>query len=144
MSNQSFDPMKSLGSLRDSVSRIIEDGLSAVGGAHTLPLDIYETEQAVIVLAGPLVGIQPEGIDVSVTGDTLTIRGETKADTTISEDSYLRRERRFGPFARAVKIPRPIQPDQAVADFKDGILIVTLPKVPDEEPKVINIRTFNA
>lgn len=144
MSSQSFDPLRSINNLRESVSRFIEDGLSAVGGGHSLPVDIYETENAVVVKAGPLFGIEPEGIDVSVTADTLTIKGETKPDEDIAPESYLRRERKFGAFSRSVKIPRAIHADQAVADFKNCILTITLPKVEDTDPKVINVRPANS
>jgi HSP20 family protein len=140
MSNQSFDPLRSINNLRESVSRFIEDGLSAVAGSQSLAVDVYENESSVVVKAGPLIGIDPEGIDVSVTADTLTIKGETKPDEEIAPESYLRRERKFGPFTRAVKIPRAIRADQAVADFKNCILTITLPKVENTDPKVINVR----
>jgi HSP20 family protein len=137
--NEGFDPVRGLLNLRDSVNQIVQGGLSAVGGAQTLALDIYETEQAVIVKSVPLLGAQPETIDVSITGDTLTIRGETRPDDTIPADSYLRRERRYGPFSRTVNIPRPVKPDAAIADFKDGVLTITIPKADDARPRTINI-----
>lgn len=137
---QGFDPLKSLSNIRDTVARIFEDSLSAVSGSLALPIDIYETETSVIIKAGPLSGIEPEGIDVSFTGDTLTIHGETKPDTNLPDSAYIRRERRFGTFSRTLKITQPIKPDQAEADFRDGTLIITLPKTEQPEPKVINVR----
>lgn len=139
MANQNFDPMKSLLGLRDSLNRIIEDGISAVGGTQSLPVDIYETDQAVIIKTAPIVGVQPEDIDVSITADALTIKGETRPEDDVSPDSYLRRERKYGSFSRTVTIPRPVKADQAVADFKDGILIITLPKADDARPRTINV-----
>lgn len=148
-----FDPMKSLNSMLDSVSKIVENGLSAVvdglnnvsGGALNLPVDIAETETTVIVKAGPIHGVQPEDIDVSITSDVLTIKGEVRGDEDPSESvTYLRRERKTGSFTRSVKIPRAVRGDQAVADFKGGMLTITLPKVEESTPKVINIRSVDA
>jgi HSP20 family protein len=139
MSNQGFDPMKSLSSLRDQVSRILEDGLAMATGSQLLPVDVLETETSIVVKAGPIVGVQPEKIDVSLVGETLTIKGETAPDEDAS-GSYIRRERKFGTFTRAVTIPRPVKAEQAVASYKDGILTITLPKSEDEQPKVINVK----
>ena len=137
--NDGFDPVRGLLGLRDSVNQIVQGGLSAVSGAQTLALDIYETEQAVIVKSVPILGAQPETIDVSITGDNLTIKGETRPDESIPAESYLRRERRYGPFSRTVNIPRPVKPDAAIADFKDGVLTITIPKADDARPRTINI-----
>lgn len=138
---QSFDPARVLSSLRESVGKVVEDGLTAVSGSQGLTVDIYETDSAVVVKTSPILGAQPESIDVSLTGDALTIRGETRPDESIPAESYLRRERKYGPFSRTVTIPRPVKPDQALADFKDGVLTITLPKTDDARPRTINIAT---
>ena len=147
-----FDPFKSLSSVIDSVSKIVETGLSAVadglnnvsGGALTLPVDVAETETTVIVKAGPIHGVQPEDIDVSITSDVLTIKGEIRGEDATDGVTYLRRERKTGSFARTIKIPRPVRGDQAVADFKGGMLTITLPKIEESKPKIINIRSVDA
>ncbi|MCC7452317.1 MAG: Hsp20/alpha crystallin family protein, partial [Anaerolineae bacterium] len=77
--------------------------------------------------------------DVSVVSDKLTIKGEIKADSDVEDDKYLKRERKYGHFSRTVIIPRPVKADQASASFKDGILTITLPKIEEQHPKVINI-----
>ncbi len=102
-------------------------------------MDIYETDDAVIVKTAPMIGVQPEDIDVSITADALTIRGETRPEDDVQSDSYLRRERKYGPFSRTVSIPRPVKADQAVADFKEGVLIITLPKADEARPRTINV-----
>jgi HSP20 family protein len=137
--SERFDAARGFTALRDSVGRILEDGLTAIGGNLTLLIDIAETATEIIIYAGPLWGIEPEQIDVSITGDTLTIRGETKPDTA-PELKFARRERKFGPFSRSVKIPRIVKPDQSVADFKNAMLIITLPKIEAEQPKIISVR----
>ncbi|PJF34818.1 MAG: hypothetical protein CUN49_13740 [Candidatus Thermofonsia Clade 1 bacterium] len=140
-SSGQFDLFKGLNSLRETVSRTIEDSISALSGVQLLPLDIYETETHIVVVAGPLSGIQPEAIDVTVTGDTLSIKGETKPDLDVPEEQFLRRERRFGAFARNIKLTQPVHADRADAEFKDGLLKIMLPKVESPDPKVINIRS---
>lgn len=139
MTNQNFDPMKALGTIRESLNKLIEDGVQMATGAQILPVDVYETDTTVVVKAGPMVGLKPEDIDVSVVGDKLTIKGEIKPDSDVEEDKYLKRERKYGPFSRTVIIPRPVKADQASASFKDGILTITLPKIEEQHPKVINI-----
>lgn len=143
MANQNFDPMKALGSIRDSLNnslnKLIEDGVAMATGSQMLPVDVYETDTAVVVKAGPVVGVKPEDFDVSVVGDKLTVKGESKPDNDVEEEKYLRRERKFGAFSRTVIIPRPVKTDQASASFKDGILTITLPKVEEQHPKVINV-----
>ena len=144
MSNQGFDPLKSLNQFRDQVSRLIEDGISVATGAQLVPVDVYETDTSVIVKAGPIPGVQPENIDVSLVGDTLTIKGETRSEEEVDAESYLRRERKFGTFTRAVTIPRPVKADQAVASFKNGMLTITLPKTEEPQPKVINVKPVDS
>ena len=140
MSNQGFDPMKkSLNNLRESFNRLVEDGLSLASGAQLMPVDIYETETTIVVKAGPIVGAQPDNFDVSIVGDKLTIKGETRPDLDVPETAFVRRERKFGPFSRTVTIPRPVKADQAAANFKDNMLTITLPKIEEPGPKVINV-----
>ncbi|HRE47677.1 MAG TPA: Hsp20/alpha crystallin family protein [Aggregatilineales bacterium] len=138
-----FDPMKSLSNLRDSVSRVVEDGLSALGG-QLIQIDIYETETTVVVQAGPLWGIDVETIDVAITGETLTLKGKTHSDPAVPAESYLRRERKFGEFNRAVKIPQAVKPNEAKADLRDALLTITLPKEENPQPKVVTIRAASS
>ncbi|MBO9309629.1 MAG: Hsp20/alpha crystallin family protein [Chloroflexi bacterium] len=139
-SGQTFDLFKGLNTLRETVSRTIEDSISALSGTQLLPLDIYETETHIVIVAGPLSGIQPEQIDISVTGDTLTIKGETRPDLDVPEERFLRRERRFGAFARTIRLPQPVRADQADAEFKSGLLKIMLPKSEPPDPRVIGVR----
>ncbi len=159
MSNQNFDPRKSLNIIRDSLgstlNRLVEDGRTLAGnvasnaqslasGAQVLPVDVFETDASVVVKAGPLIGVQPEKIDVSIVGDKLTIKGEISPDDGVQSANYLRRERRFGPFSRTVIIPRPVQADQAEASFKDNMLTIILPKIDEPGPKVINVKPVDS
>lgn len=144
MSNQNFDPMKTIHTIRDSVNRVLEDGLTLVTGTQLLPVDVYETETSIVVKAGPIVGVKPEEIDVAMVGDTLTIKGEAVPDGQEEGVQYHRRERKFGSFTRSVVIPHPVKADQAAANFKDSILTITLPKTEDPQPKVINVKPVDS
>src|SRR5258708_19489683 len=129
--NPGFDPQKRFkeirDTVRDSVGRLLEDGISLATGAQLLPVDVYETETSVVVKAGPLLGIQPEAIDVSLVGDTLTIKGETSPDEEVGQETYLRRERSYGTFTRSVTIPPPLDAHQPLPTSKDCTLPITLP-----------------
>jgi HSP20 family molecular chaperone IbpA len=159
MSNQNFDPRKGLDTLRTSLgstlNRLIEDGRtlasnvannaqSLTSGAQVLPVDMFETDTSIVVKAGPLIGVQPEKIDVSIVGDKLTIKGEISPDDDNQTANYLRRERRIGPFSRTVDIPRPVRADQAEASFKDNMLTILLPKIEEPGPKVINVKPVDS
>lgn len=135
MTNKGFD----LGNVRQSINRVLEDTLSL--GSFGLPLDMYETNDAVVVVTAPLIGVIPEKLDVSISSDQLTITVETRPDESVPENAYLRRERRYGRFSRRVAIPRRIDADGAIAELKEGVLKISLPKIKDAsaQPKVIHV-----
>lgn len=141
MSNRLRLPqLRGLGNnLRDNMNRILEEGIASVSG-NNLALDIYETEDAVVVKTDPLLQVNPEAIEVSITGNVLTIKAqslENEQDT----GQYLRRERRFGEFTRSVTIPREVEAENAVASYKNGILNIIIPKSESSRPQVISIET---
>jgi HSP20 family protein len=101
-------------------------------------LDVYETDDAVVV-KGALPGVRPEEVDISVTGDVLTIKGETKSEEETKDGNYHRRELRYGAFARSVALPTLVDHDKAEATFENGILTISLPKAEEVKPKSIKI-----
>ena len=125
--------------IRDQVNKVLEDTFS--GGNSGLPLDIYETETSVVVVSGPIIGLKTDVLDISITeGHQLSIEGETTAPADAPPDaSYIRRERKFGPFTRTVTIPVAVLAEQTKASYKDHILTITLPKVEQSGPKVIRV-----
>ncbi len=143
-----WEPFNELVSLRDAVSHLFEDAfirpaawpLPLEGSAWSMPVDVIETKDNVIVKAA-VPGVKPDEIDVSVTGDTLTIKGETKAEEKFEEGSYLRKERRFGTFQRTLTLPGNIVSDKAKAEFESGVLTLTLPKTEEVKPKAIKVTT---
>lgn len=136
-----WDIKRELQNLRDNMNRMLEDGFASVSGSH-LAVDMYETEDAVIIETSPIPGVKADNIEVAITGDSLTIKGEIALpESTPESASYLLKERRQGSFTRTVTIPRPIKAEEAVASFKDNVLTITIPKAEEARPKVINIKS---
>lgn len=145
MTMMRWDPYREMMGLRQAMDRFFDDTFlwparsqyEMAGG--NLPLDIYQTKDDVVVKAA-LPGMKPEDVDITLSGDTLTIKGEHKEDKEIKEAEYIRREHRYGAFSRTISIPVPIQNDKAQAAFENGILTLTLPKAEAVKPKQINIK----
>jgi len=115
------------------------EGWLAPLSAQTLAVDMYETSEDVVVRTA-LPGVDPEDIDVSVVGDTLTIKGESQTEEEQKGANYIRRERRYGSFSRSLSLPTNVVADKAVADFSKGILTLRLPKAEEVKPKRIEIK----
>ncbi len=150
MSLKRWEPFEDLVSLRDAMNRLFEESwVRPRGGwllpslAGTLALDVYETDEAVVVKTA-VPGVDPDDIDITIQGDTLTIAGETEADEEVKGERYLRRERRYGSFSRSVALPGGILADKAEADFENGMLTLTLPKAEEVKPKTIKVKTGKA
>jgi len=101
-------------------------------------LDVYETDDALVV-KGALPGVRPDEVDISVIGDVLTIKGETKSEEETKDGNYHRRELRYGAFARSIPLPTQVNHEKAEATFENGILTITLPKAEEVKPKSIKI-----
>lgn len=145
MTMMRWDPYREMISLRQAMDRMFEDTFlwparsqyEMSGG--NLPLDIYQTKNDVVVKAA-LPGMKPEEVDISISGETLTIKGEHKEEKEIKEAEYIRREHRYGTFSRTVTVPVAIQSDKAQATFENGILTLTLPKAEAVRPKQIKVK----
>jgi HSP20 family protein len=91
------------------------------------------------VLKAQLPGIDPKDIDVQVTPEAISISGERRYENTDEKSGYVRSEFRYGKFHRVLPLPAPIQNDSVQAEYKDGILTLTLPKVTEARNKVVKI-----
>ena len=109
-----------------------------LGGAWAPPVDIYEKDGNIVVKA-ELPGVDPKDVDVRVENNTLTIRGERKIDNEVKQEHYHRVERAYGTFTRSFSLPSVLDQEKIKAEFKDGVLKVTLPKHERALPKQINI-----
>jgi len=138
-----WDPFAEMASLRETMDRLFDEvrpwRYSAGNGSGTyFPVDVLDTNEDVIVKAS-LPGVKPEDIDISVTGQVLTLKGETKEEREEKEGSYFRRERRYGTFVRQLQLPTEVDPNKAEAVFEHGVLRLTLPKAEAVKPKTIKV-----
>jgi len=140
-----WDPFREMVSLRDAMDRLFEESIirprgdwpSLIGKEQTLALDLYETENDLVVEAS-LPGVSADQVDISVIGNTLTIKGEMEHEEEKEEEGkYYFRERRYGAFQRSVNLPVEVNADAAEATFEDGVLRLTLPKAEEAKPKRI-------
>lgn len=142
-----WEPLRDVVDLRNTMDRLLEDsyiypsrfwpGLK-LGELHP-DLDVYQTADDVVVKAS-LPGIKPEEVDISLTGDILTIKGEHKEEKEVKEQDYFHKERRQGTFSRSIQIPASVKSDKAEAMFENGVLTLTLPKAEEEKPKQIKVK----
>ena len=106
--------------------------------AWTPVADIYETkDEMVAVLEVP--GVDPKEIDISLVGETLTVRGERHREDTVEAENYDRVERLCGPFSRTFLLPSVVDADRIKAVYKNGLLEIRLPKREEAKPKPIPI-----
>jgi HSP20 family protein len=140
-----WDPVREMVSLRDVMDRLMGESFihpwhspGMFFGGEALVLDMHETDSEVVVEA-TVPGVEPEEVDVQVTGNILTIKGERKEQEERKEASYIYREQRFGNFCRSVTLPTEVDVDKAKAEFESGVLTLTLPKSETVKPKTIKI-----
>ncbi len=142
----SWSPFVGLSTLRDEMNRLFD--LSAPGfggredrllGVWNPPLDVFQDKDHVFVKC-ELPGMKKEDIQISLHENTLTISGERKQETEIKEGDGYRSERFFGRFHRSLTLPVPVQASNVKAQYKDGILAVTLAKAEEAKPKQIEVK----
>jgi HSP20 family protein len=140
MTARKFDPVKEFAGLRDSLSQSLGQSLGVIAGKMYPPVDIYETDESVIVRTAPMDG-ELDNVEVTMEDDLLLITGTTQPEGDVPGVSYLQRERRFGKFSRVLRIPRTVNAEQAVAQCKKGTLTITLPKVGNNLPDDTEVET---
>jgi HSP20 family protein len=139
-----WEPFSDLVTLRDAMDRLFEDSfvrmrpLAAVLGGEALALDVYETADSVVVKTS-VPGVKPEDLDITITGGTLTIKGETEVEDKVEKGNYIRQERRHGSFERSLQLPDGLVTDKAEATFRDGVLTLKVPKSEAAKPKTIKV-----
>jgi HSP20 family protein len=138
-----WDPFDEIMSMRESMDRLFEDFFSrrprTAGPLVWQPaIEVFETDTDVVVKA-ELPGIDPKHVEVNVTDDTLTIKGEAKTEQEEKRRNYYRRELRYGAFQRAIPLPTEVKGDEARATFRHGILEVKVPKAERVRPKSIKV-----
>jgi HSP20 family protein len=101
-------------------------------------IDVFEKEDQFVVKA-ELPGMNEEDLDVSVAGDTLTIKGEKKMESEVKEKDYYRCERSYGSFMRSIPLPSSVDASKIKASYEEGVLQVTLPKAAEVKPKKVSV-----
>jgi len=141
-----WEPVREMMTLREAMDRLFDDAFTrplSMGGVSALPsLDVYETADELVVKA-VVPGLKAEDVNITVTADMLTLRGEYKQDNGNNgntEATYHIREWRGGAFERSIRLPVDVQTDKARADFENGILTITLPKAESVKPRTITVK----
>lgn len=106
-----------------------------------LTIDVYQTDTS-IVIKSTIAGVKPDDVDVSISNDMITIKGERKQEEIIDEDNYYYQECYWGPFSRSIVLPMDVVTDKIDASLKNGILTIKLPKADTLIAKKIQVRGF--
>ena len=140
-----WEPFRDLMTARKDFDRLFREAFSPLFGETELStrswapaVDIYETDND-IVLKAELPGVDPKDVEVRVEDNTLYLKGERKHEKEVKEQNYHRVERSYGSFARSFSLPNSINADKVKAEYKDGLLTLTLPKREEAKPKTIKI-----
>lgn len=106
----------------------------------TPSIDVSETESDILVKA-EVPGVDPEEIDISITDDSVFIKGEKKEESETREENYYHFERKYGSFSREISLPANVKKDEASAETRDGVLTVKLPKQEKEKARAIKVQS---
>jgi len=136
-----WDPFRELTSLQSEVNRLFSraSGGDGVERQSWIPsVDVVESKDA-ITLKAELAGMDPSDISLEVEDNVLTVSGERRFQEEVDEDKYYRIERRYGSFSRSIALPQGADPDKIDAQYENGVLVVTVPKVEAAKPKRISV-----
>ncbi len=140
-----WEPFRELLESQQHFNRLFSETLQRGLGDEDLasrswapPVDVYETDQN-LVLRAELPGIDPKDVEARVEDNTLYLKGERKLENEGKNGNYHRVERAYGTFVRSFSLPGSIDPNRVAAEYKDGILTLTLPKREEAKPRTIQI-----
>lgn len=147
MSNVRYDPFRDLRTLQEEVNRLFTgnvarafDDEGIARGSWNPNVDIYENKDQ-IVLEAELPGMSREDFDLSVENNVITLRGERHFEKKDDSDNYHRVERAYGSFTRSFTLPNTVSGEGAVADYRNGVLRVVLPKREETRARRIEIKS---
>jgi HSP20 family protein len=136
-----FEVMQDL--LRSDPFREVSRGVLAGELTGFVPtFDVKETNDS-FVFKADLPGIKESDLEISLTGNRLTVSGQRQEDKKDEADTYYAYERSYGAFSRSFTLPEGVDPDQVQADLKDGVLNVVIRKKPEVQPKRIRLNATN-
>jgi len=140
-----WDPVRELVAMQDRLNRFFDDfGRRAdddvMSRGDWMPaVDIFQGDANEVVLKAELPGLKREDIDVKVENNTLTIKGERRQDSDVKKEHYHRVERCYGVFSRSFSLPNTIDTGKVRADYRDGVLTVSLPLREESKPRQIQV-----
>ncbi len=142
-----WTPARDVVTMRDVMDRMMEDFWRSPWPARQgwseqvveMPLDVHQTDHEYVVKAS-LPGVRPEDVEISVVGETLSIKATAQEDKDVKEESWLLKERRYSAFARTITLPTEVQSDKVEATMDSGILTLRLPKAEAVVPKTIKVK----
>lgn len=134
-----YSPFREIEMLEREINRMFNDFFRGVETGYEYPLiDIVDTKDELVIYA-ELPGVNKDDVKVKIHNNILTISGERKEPELPEKANCLIREREFGKFMRSVRLPYPVDVSKVSAEYKDGILKITLPKKEEVKPKEIQI-----
>ncbi len=138
-----WQPFREIDALQREMNRLFDSLTSdmtsfSATGAFIPPAELHETPEA-IHLKLEVPGIDANDLDIQVSADAVSVSGERKSEATTEDKGVKRTEFRYGRFQRVFQLPTRIQNDHVTADYKDGILTITLPKAEGEKTKVVKV-----
>jgi HSP20 family protein len=138
------DPLREFAVMQDRLNRLfgnvyLRDEDTGFRGNWVPSVDIFETEKHDLVLRAELPGMTREDIDVTVENGTIAIKGEKKFDSEVKEENYRRIERSYGTFHRSFTLPNTVDAAKVKADYRNGVLTITLPFKEEAKPRTINV-----
>lgn len=140
-----WNPLREMMNLREEFDRLFDEAMDMPrtrwesAANWGLALDVAENDEAFIVKAS-MAGVNPDDIDVTISDNVLTVKGEIKADETVENEQYHLRERRFGTFSRSITLPVPVNADAIEATYEQGVLTLNIPKAEELKPRRIQIK----
>ncbi|MCX8062606.1 MAG: Hsp20/alpha crystallin family protein [Anaerolineales bacterium] len=138
------DPFRELMSIRSMMDRLFDSAFAGWDLETTfdweLPLDVVENDDEYVVKAS-LPGINPDDLEITYSGNTLTIKGEIKSEEESKKGRYHLRERRYGSFCRSITLPSTVKADGIEASYEAGVLKLHLPKAEEAKPKRIAVKS---
>jgi HSP20 family protein len=142
-----LEPFRGISTLQDQFNRLFNESFRTPREESALTtwapaVDIYETPNELVVKAD-LPDVNEKDIDVRVENNLLTIHGERKFEKSVSEENFLRVERTHGAFSRSFSLPNTLNAEAIGAEYKNGVLTVTLPKREESKPRQVKV-TVNA
>lgn len=138
-----WEPAREMMTLREAMDRLFDDAFTRpfnLTGNLSLPaIDMFQTDDEIVVKAA-VPGMKAEDVQINVTGETLTLKGEVKQKEESKDKAWHIREQRWGAFERSILLPNDVIADKAKAEFENGILTITLPKAEQARPKTITVK----